>query len=56
VTYEPTCAVCGHDVAPDTDHVRLEAEHVHVEDRNDVDEFYLHPRCARAVTGSWYDP
>ncbi|MFB6120968.1 MAG: hypothetical protein ABEJ68_07640 [Halobacteriaceae archaeon] len=52
----PTCAVCGRGVAPDSDHVKVEAEAVKMRDRNDVDTYYLHDRCARRVIGGWRKP
>jgi hypothetical protein len=53
---QPTCAVCGRSVAPDTDHVVVEAETKRMRDRNEVDNYYLHERCAMNALGSWEKP
>lgn len=53
---EPTCAVCGRTVPPDMDHVRLDAETVRTDDRNDVDDYVFHTRCWYGVAGSWRKP
>lgn len=51
-----TCAVCQRSVAPDGDHFVVELEHKRMRDRNDVDTYYLHERCAWNVLGSWGKP
>lgn len=54
--YEPPCAVCGHPVAPDQSHVKLGAETIRFDDRNALNNYYLHPDCWRNTTGSWRQP
>lgn len=56
MNYRPTCAVCGRSVEPDSDHVRVDAEWKRMHDRDDVDEFYLHKRCALNTIDSWRAP
>jgi hypothetical protein len=56
MTYDPTCAVCGHSVLPDTDHVQVEAERKRMDDRNETDDYYFHEDCWRGVAGSWRQP
>lgn len=50
------CAICGSWVALDQDHVEIEAEHVHIEDRNDRDEFVLHLGCWQRLSEGWMQP
>jgi hypothetical protein len=38
------------------DHVRLDAETVRTDDRNDVDDYVFHTRCWYGVAGSWRKP
>jgi hypothetical protein len=51
-----TCAVCGRPVAPDSDHVEIEAEVVWMDDRNDRDEYIMHLDCALTTIDCWRDP
>lgn len=53
---EPTCAVCGLSIDPAGDHVRVDVEHVRRADRNGLDDYYLHERCASAVFDGWRPP
>jgi hypothetical protein len=50
------CGVCGNWFEPDDDHVRVQGEHVRMDDRNDVDEYYFHTECWQRVSGGWMDP
>lgn len=50
------CAECGGRFEPDDDHVRIDAEHVRINDRNEQEEFVMHPRCWWDLTGEWNDP
>ena len=50
------CAICGGRFEPDTDHVWVDAEHRRIEDRNDTEEYALHPECWRRLTGGWSEP
>lgn len=56
MNYRPPCAVCERGVDPSTDHVVLEAEWKHINDRDELDEYYLHDRCAMRVIGGWREP
>lgn len=56
MNYEPTCAVCGQKVYPDTDHTVVNIEHKRIDDRNEPEEYYLHERCALNVFGGWESP
>jgi hypothetical protein len=50
------CAVCGERTAPDVDHIKIEAEHVLMDDRNRQDTWALHPECYRKLTAEWHEP
>lgn len=50
------CAVCGFDVGPDSDHTRVERERVRTDDRNSVDDYYLHDSCAVSIFEGWSEP
>jgi len=50
------CAVCENRFEPDDDHVRIDAEHVRINDRNETEEFVFHPECWRNLSGGWIDP
>lgn len=50
------CAICGDPVAMDTDHVKIDAETRRMQDRNDLDEYYLHIECAMNSLDTWRDP
>jgi len=50
------CAVCGNRFEPDDDHVKLDAEHIRIGDRNDHDEYVFHPGCWHRLTDGWMDP
>lgn len=50
------CAVCGDRTAPDVDHIKIEAEHVLMDDRNRQDTWALHPECYRKLTAEWHEP
>jgi hypothetical protein len=50
-------AVLAADVLePDQDHIKLNAEHVRMDDRNDQEMYVLHPECYRRLTGGWMEP
>lgn len=53
---EPFCAECGEDVAPDSDHVHVVAEKKRMQDRDDREDYYLHPECWRDVSTGWTQP
>lgn len=48
--------LCEHRFEPDQDHVRIEAEHVRMDDRNDIDEYVFHPVCWDNLSTGWMDP
>ncbi len=50
------CAICENRFEPDDDHVRVEAEHVRMDDRNHIDDYVFHPGCWRRLSGGWIDP
>lgn len=50
------CALCGGRFEPDDDHVWVEAEHKRIDDRNDLDEYALHPECWNRLTDGWGEP
>lgn len=50
------CAICGTRFEPDQDHVRIEAEHKRMDDRNDLDEYVMHPECWQRLTDGWMEP
>ncbi|MDS0242721.1 MULTISPECIES: hypothetical protein [Haloferax] len=56
MTYYPTCAVCRMEVDPSEDYVSVEAEYRFTADRNDVDDYYLHQRCAMSIFDGWGEP
>ena len=56
MNYEPPCAVCHRSVDPSVDHAVVELEYKHANDRNELQDYYLHERCARAVLGGWCKP
>ncbi|WEL28393.1 Uncharacterized protein HBNXHx_0256 [Haloferax volcanii] len=56
MTYYPTCAVCRMEVDPSEDYVSVESEYRFTADRNDVDDYYLHWRCAMSVFDGWSEP
>jgi len=49
------CATCGRRFEPDDDHVKIDAEHVRIDDRNEHDEYVLHPECYRRLTEGWME-
>jgi len=50
------CAVCGHGVEPDTDHVEIEAVTIWMDDRNDQRSYVLHLGCAMRTIDAWEEP
>lgn len=50
------CAVCGRRFEPDEDHVWVSAEKRRMRDRNETEEYALHPDCWRYLTGGWIEP
>lgn len=50
------CADCGGRFEPDDDHVRIDAEHIFINDRNRSEEFVFHLDCWHALTDDWVDP
>jgi hypothetical protein len=50
------CAVCGRGMEPDTDHVEVEVTHKRLEDRDEIEEYSLHDRCAWNTIDSWEEP
>lgn len=56
MNYEPACAVCGHSVAPDSDHTEVERKRARMNDRDGLETYYLHSQCARAVFEGWRKP
>jgi len=52
----PYCGFCGHHVAPENDHVKVESERVRTDDRNTSETYYLHPECADDALAGWVMP
>lgn len=52
----PYCAVCGNSVPMDGDHVKVKAEWVHTDSRNQVDDYVLHTGCAFRTLDAWEEP
>ena len=52
----PYCAVCGDHVAPEGDHVVIEAERKRTADRNTVDDYMVHTDCYRELAAEWVVP
>jgi hypothetical protein len=52
----PPCAVCSHDVDLEDDHVEVEAEELPRKEFANMDSYWFHPRCWRAVSEGWYTP
>ena len=50
------CAICARRFEPDQDHVKVEAEHRRIDDRNETEAFAFHPECYRRLTGGWMEP
>ena len=50
------CAECEGRFEPDDDHVRLDAEHVRMDDRNEQDMHVMHPKCFRELAEDWMKP
>ncbi|WP_247005086.1 hypothetical protein [Halosolutus gelatinilyticus] len=50
------CAICERRFEPDTDHVEIDAEHVRMDDRNEIDDYVMHTRCWLNLTEGWVDP
>lgn len=50
------CAICGRRFESDNDHVRVDAEHIRMGDRNDQEVFVFHPECWRRLSEGWMDP
>ena len=48
----PICAICGHELSMDYDHV----EKVRTKDRNSEKKFYIHDTCWDNAAGNWSDP
>lgn len=51
-----TCAVCGRSVDPDSEYAEIEVLQKRRRDRDELDEFFMHERCAANVLGSWERP
>jgi hypothetical protein len=52
----PYCAECGEHVAPDSDHIHVEAEARRMDDRNETETFYFHRGCWWDVSDDWEVP
>lgn len=50
------CAICEQRFEPDDDHVRVEAEHVRMDDRNEVEDFVFDPECWQRLSEGWMEP
>lgn len=50
------CAICGNRFKPDDDHVRVEAEHVRIDDCNDVEDYVFHPRWWQRLSEECMEP
>jgi len=50
------CAECGRKVFLDSDHVRVQGEHLPRTEWANVDEFAFHPDCWSELTASWNEP
>lgn len=51
-----TCAVCGHSVGLDTDHVEIDAQTVWMDDLDQARSYVLHLGCAESTIGAWEEP
>lgn len=50
------CAICREQIALDSDHVEIAAEHVHTGDRNTQDDFMFHIDCWMSISDGWMAP
>lgn len=50
------CAVCGNTFEGDQDHVRVKADIIHIDDRDEKEGYAFHPECWRRVSGGWIEP
>lgn len=50
------CAICEGRFEPDTDHVKIDAEHVRMADRNEGEQFVFHVGCWDRMSRGWVDP
>lgn len=50
------CAICGNRFEPDDDHVKTEAEHRRVDDRNEQETYVFHPECWARLSEGWVKP
>ena len=50
------CAICGESVPLDMDYIVVSREARNVGDRNQMETYYLHKRCASSVTRGWSEP
>lgn len=50
------CALCDGRFEPDTNHIWISAEHKRINDRNETNEFAVHPDCWRQLTADWTGP
>jgi len=51
-----TCAACGDRVQLDDAHTVVDVTHRRPRDRDDTEQYTLHPRCARDVLNGWNAP
>jgi len=47
------CAICGHELSMDCDHVEATVEKVRMKDRNSENTFYIHKTCWNHSAGNW---
>lgn len=52
----PYCAICGNHVAPDGDHVQVDAEHKLIADRNSTEDYLFHGDCWSRLSSGWVKP
>jgi hypothetical protein len=50
------CAMCEGTFEPDDDHVKIQAETVRIDERNENQMFVLHPQCYNELSGEWVPP
>jgi hypothetical protein len=50
------CGLCGRTFEGDVSHVRVLADIMHFDDKNEKEGWEFHPDCWRDVTEDWIEP
>jgi hypothetical protein len=50
------CAICRGRFEPDQDHVKVDAELLRIDDRNEEELYVFHPTCWNSLTDGWGEP